>query len=225
MTQSSCCFWKANRNSRHRFHTLAQNVLHGLLYTYLHLLSWADDVSGESWQLVITGIHGGQSATFEWSSYGYHHTQCHVRFGFAGNLQDCSFKVFIVQFSLQAYWYMQSLHSLWTLCWLFGPKVSGSLENFGFLLNFGLARRVNATKETEWAEYCWQLKRLTLRNSLALLWPKQVYPLMCQTHFYGLLNECTWLFNIYHYQFILFPVHIFILLFCIREVVADGICL
>ncbi len=75
MTKSSCCFWKCNRNSGHRFlcHGLP-NILGRLSLTYLHLQSGADEVSGESWQL-ITAIHGEDDGLTlsEQPSEGYDH--------------------------------------------------------------------------------------------------------------------------------------------------------
>ncbi len=57
MTESSWCFWKCDRKSGPPgcLYNDFPEILGKLLY-YLHLPSGANDLSGESWQL-ITSIH------------------------------------------------------------------------------------------------------------------------------------------------------------------------
>jgi hypothetical protein len=74
-------------------------ILGGLLWTYMHRLLGADEVSGESWQLV-NAIHDESDGLIlcEWHSLGYGCTQSCVSFGFSGSERMIFFKLLLWSF-------------------------------------------------------------------------------------------------------------------------------
>ncbi len=74
--------------------------LGGLLCTYLHPPSKADEVSCESWQFVTAIHYEGDSLTLcEWHSLGCDCTHsCHVSFGFAGSNRTVALGVLLWSF-------------------------------------------------------------------------------------------------------------------------------
>jgi hypothetical protein len=85
-----------------------------LLFTCLNSLLGADDVSGESWQIAAAFHHGGDDLTLCADMHkGYDCTHpCRSSFGFAWTDGTVTFRVFVVEFSLQS----QRYDTFWLTC-------------------------------------------------------------------------------------------------------------